>query len=238
MSSSNTARLIIEGAIRLIKGNTYRASNPELGGGLIALNDLIASWSTDQIQVPVVVSGNFVLTIGQASYTIGSGGDIDTVRPLEIKKGSYIRDAGGIDHQVRPITREQYRRIQDKDVSSRPTRLYYEPSYPLSSLIFNYVPDVAETFYYDSLTPITEITDASATLLLPPEYRLALRFNLAIQLAPEYADIKLPEFVVETAISSKDAVIRANTLSKEETCLDTALLYVGRRYTRSEFESG
>jgi hypothetical protein len=237
MGSSNTARLIIEGAIRLIKGSKYRASNPELGNGLIALNDLIASWSADQIHVPVVVSNSFPLVAAKLSYTIGVGGNINTVRPTEIKPGVYIRDSGGLDHQVFLITRERYRRIQNKDVGSRPTTLYYEPSYPLGTLFFNFAPTTVETVYYDSLQPITEITDATATLLLPPEYRLALRFNLAKQLSPEYADINLPEFVIETAQNSKDAIIRVNTLSKEETRLDPALCSASR-FSKADFESG
>lgn len=238
MGSSNTAKLIIEGAIRLIKGVKYRAGNTDIGNGLIALNDLIASWSVDQINVPVVVSGSFPLVINKVSYTIGSSGEVNTVRPIEIKAGPYIRDSVGLDHPVILITREQYRKIQDKDVNSRPTRLYYEPSYPLGTLFFNFAPDTVETFYYDSLKPITEITDITATLVLPSEYKLALRFNLAIILAPGYEGINVPEFVIETAISSKDAVVRANTLSKEETILDPALLYRSRRYTKSAFEAG
>ena len=73
MSSSNTARSLIKGAIRLIKGAQYRASNSELGTGLSGLNDLLVSWSADQINVPVVISESFPLVVGQIAYTIGSG---------------------------------------------------------------------------------------------------------------------------------------------------------------------
>jgi len=237
MSSSSTALLIIEGAIRLIKGPAYRPGNSELGAGLIALNDMLALWSADQIHVPVVVSGSFALVVGTASYTIGSGGDINTVRPTEIKRGIYIRDSGGQDHQVKLITREQYRSIADKSVSSRPTQLYYEPSYPLATVQFNFKPDAIETVYYDALQPITEITDATATLLLPPEYKRALRYNLALELAPEYADIKIPELVIAGATDSKDALVRVNTLSQEEAQLDPALVR-GGGYSKADFDAG
>ncbi len=236
-SSSTTAKLIIEGAIRLIKGARYRASNPEIGTGLIVLNDLIASLSADQVHVPVIISDNFTLTIGQVSYTIGSGGDINTVRPTEIKRGAYVRDSGGLDHRLDPMTREQYRKIRDKDISTRPSRMYYEPSYPLGIIYFNFVPDAAEAVYFDSLKPITEITNITSTLVLPPEYKAALRYNLAVELAPEYDDIKLPELTITRAIDTKDVIIRANSLSKEESSLDSALLR-NRGFTKAEFDAG
>lgn len=238
-ASSSTARLLIEGAIRLIKGASYRVSNSELGIGLIALNDMILSWSADQINVPVIISGSFALSAGTSSYTIGSGGDISTVRPTEIKKGVYIRDTDSMDHPIRLITREQYKAISNKTLSARPTSLYYEPSYPLGTIYFDRSPADIETVYYDSLKPLTAITAANidTALALPPEYQLALKFNLAIVLAPEYADIKIPEFVVETAKKSKEAIKRVNRLSAEEVSFDYTLSG-GYGMSRSDFESG
>lgn len=223
-TSSNTTRLIIEGAIRLIKGNAYRPSNSDLGAGLIGLNDLIASWSVDDILVPVVITENFTLTTGQGSYTIGPGGDFNTVRPTKIQRGIYIRDSADVDYPMRVITRELYNNLAIKDADGRPTRLYYKPSYPLGTIFFNFVPTLAETIYFDSLKPLTEITNISATLVLPPEYKKALRFNLAIELAPEFADIKIPELVIRNAEESKDALERVNSISLEEVKFDGILL--------------
>jgi len=224
MSASNTPRLIIEGAIRLLKGPKYVAAPAELGAGFTALNDLIASWSAAKILVPAIIPENFSLVVGTGSYTIGSSGDFDTVRPTKILEGIYIRDSGNIDHPVTLITREHFRAFAKKDNNARPNQLYYEPSYPLGTIYLNTEPTDVESIYFDSLKPITEITDISTTLNLPPEYRKALRYNLALELAPELEDIKMPELLSEGAKDSKKAIMNVNSEPVEPSTYDNILM--------------
>jgi hypothetical protein len=237
MGSSNTALLLIEGAIRLIKGINYNPSPADLGAGFTGLNDLIASWSSDEIMVPAVISENFPLVAAQGSYTIGSGGDFNTVRPTKIKAGVFIRDSNGSDHPVYIITREQYLANTLKNVGGRPSRLYYKPEYPLGIIYFNMVPTSTESIYFDSLKPITEITDVSVTLALPPNYKRALKYNLALEIAPEFDDIKIPELTVTIAKESKEALERTNTLSMEESTFDN-ILTPGNVLTKGSFDAG
>ena len=237
MSSSSTARLIIEGAIRLIKGPNYNLAPSELGAGFTGLNDLIASWSSDSILVPSVVTENFALIVGQGSYTIGAGGNFNTVRPTKILNGVFIRDSNDSDHPVAVVTRSRYQRIGKKSNTGRPVVLYYEPHYPLGIIYFDTEPTSTESVHFDSLKPITEITDLSATLTLPPEYKRALRFNLAMELAPEFGDIKLPDFVVTMADDSKGALERVNADPLEQVTFDNALLPTSH-FGSNSFNSG
>lgn len=236
VGSSNTARRLIEGAIRLIKGNVYRPNNSDLGNGFISLNDLLSSWGSDQIMVPTVITENFPLVIDQLKYTIGSGGDFSTDRPIEFKEGVFIRDAGNMDHPVGIITRLMYRSLVVKDGTGRPTMMYYEPSYPMGTIYFNTAPVSIETVYFNTLKPLSEITNVNATLNLPPEYKRALRYNLALELAPEYDDIKLPSIVARIAEDSKDALERVNSLSQEEMASETILN--NQIYSGGSFETG
>lgn len=237
MSSSNTARLIIEGAVRLIKGPAYNPDLSELGAGFTALNDLLGSWSADRIMVVAAVSENFTLTVGQSSYTVGAGGDFNTVRPTKILPGVYIRDNVNGDHPVELVTRERYSAIAKKDINSRPSIVYYDPIYPLGIMCFDTEPITAEAVYFDSLKPVTEITDLSATLVFPPEYKKALKYNLALELAPEYADIKIPELVLKGAEESKSAVARVNSQPLEPVTFDSILLPTNH-FNANTFNSG
>lgn len=239
MSSSSTGRLLIEGAIRLIRGNDKKPDRRQIDTGLIALNDLLASLSADKILVPAVVDDNFILTIGTSSYTIGSGGTVDTVRPSRILSGAYIRDSNSRDHPVTVITREKYTRLTSKSVNNRPTWLYYDPQYPLGTIYFDSRPDTAEIAYISSLKPISDITTTNldVALVVPPEYKRMLRYNLAIDLAPEYNNIKIPEFVTNTAKESKEAIQRLNSQPVEEVRFDSLLLSTGH-LTLGTFNAG
>lgn len=234
--SSTTARLVIEGAIRLVKGSTYQATSSDIVNGQTALNDMLSSWSVMQVHVPSIVADSKVLSVGTGSYSIGSGGDINTARPVSILEGAYIRDSNGIDYPVSQVSREYYDSISHKSQSNRPTQFYYEPYYPLGIIYFNFVPATAETFYFSSLKHITEITDLTAALTVPPEFRRALRYNLAVELAPEYIDIKLPEIVTAIATESLGIVERLNHKLNESE-LDP-LLVTTRVYSSADFNSG
>jgi len=238
MAASNTAQLLIQGAIRLLKGRRYRVGNQDYGIGLTALNDLIASWSLAKIMVPYAISENFPTVIGQVAYTIGPSGDINTVRPTKLLPGTYIRDASDIDHPVDKISRERYNSINTKTSTGRPNRIYYDPVFPIGTFYFNKEPIAVETVYIDSLKPITEISDMTASLALPSAYRLALKFNLAIMLAPDYNDIKIPQIVAEAADSSKRALGSANSSELPESRMDPALLDTTGVLTEASFEAG
>src|SRR5437762_2811451 len=49
--------------------------------GLRILNAMIGQWAQERLTIPAVIRETFDLMANQASYTIGDGGDFDTVRP-------------------------------------------------------------------------------------------------------------------------------------------------------------
>jgi len=178
MSDINT---IIESALR--KLGIREISQARWDDALEAVNQLQYSWGDNLHNAPT--QEYFTLTAGTASYTIGSGGDFDTVRPVKLIS-AFIRDSSGNDHEVDFMPLDEYDLICDKDASGRPTRLYYHPSNTLGIIYFDKAPDSAETFYLTSLKPITAYTLTSETFTMPIEYELAFIYNLTIILADEY----------------------------------------------------
>lgn len=148
------------------------------------LNEMIGSWGA-QSSLLVVTHESFTLVVGTAEYTIGDGQTWDTDRPNNIL-GGYIRSSAGDDYPLRLMERPRFNDIATKDSSYRPERMYYRPSVPYGTVLFDAAPTAAETVYLDLEKPLSSIATLDTSISLPQEYYRAIRYNLAIHLAPEY----------------------------------------------------
>ena len=131
-------------------------------------------------------SEDLTLAAGTASYTIGTGGTFNTGRPTKIMGASYLNDSGNTSYPLEVIDQARYNRISDKTTQGRPEYVMYDPQYALGMVYFYPTPDAAYTFHCVSEKPLTEITNLTATLVLPAEYKSFLKWNTAMALAPEY----------------------------------------------------
>lgn len=153
--------------------------------GLADLNRMLNSWSKDELMVYVLAEEDLTLTAGKNEYTIGSGGEFNTVRPVAVDASSYLADSGGYRYPLRIIPREQHN-IQVYAVSARPDRVAYSPAYPLGLISFICNPDQAYTFHLVSQKPFTAFTGLFDAVTFPEGYEEALIYNLALRLAPDY----------------------------------------------------
>lgn len=218
-----TAGDTVKGALRLIQGLTRGESMPAEDGaeGLQALNDLIHSWYADNVLVPYLTREQLTLTQGKSDYSIGSGADLDTARPMSIES-VVLRDSG-TDYYLREIAQDWWAEIPIKDIESRPMRYYYEEGYPTGTLYFDYEPDSAYTVFVTSYKPFSDFTSLSDTLSLPPMYERALRYNLAVELAPEYGR-EAPQTVVAQATKSLNDIRQRNFANRpQESEIDYSL---------------
>lgn len=181
----------------------YDPTTTQTSAALSSLNSMISSWGVEHLQ-PVVVSETMAITQGDAEYTIGSGGDLDTVRPMRIEN-LRLRDSDDYDHPVEVMSPGDYNRVSSKTYEATPKRAYFLPEYPLAKLIFEYEPDAAYTAYIESLKPFTEFTSTATTVSLPVEYKEALVYNLAIVLGEDW-DRRIPETVIMRAKELKNMI--------------------------------
>jgi hypothetical protein len=187
---------------------------------------MIGSWSTQGLIIPYKTRESFTLVTGSSGgvRTIGSGGNFNTVRPLEITS-AFIRDSNNSDHYLDvDMTLEDWNALVDKTISTRPTKLCYLKEFSLGKILFNYLPASAETIYIDSLKPITAFAATSTTYSFSPEYEEAMIYNLAIRLAPE-EDAVISPAVVSIAESSLNNVKKQNWKPIQKVHFDPALLY-------------
>ncbi len=220
-----TVNQVITAAYR--KNGIKNPNASQLADGLLDLQNMLSSWSAEGLTVPFYSSENFTLTVGQAVYTIGTGGDFDTARPLKIVN-AYIR-INGYDYYVDSnMTKSEYHTVTSKTNETRPTRFYYDPQYPLGRIRFNYEPDSAYDFHMTSEKPFVSPSALTDTFSIPLEVNRAIIYNLAIELAPDY-DNKLPPDVYGIAADSKMTLENYNTVDKlsDSVRLDSAIYRSG-----------
>lgn len=171
----------------------------EASDGLDALNDLLASWSNESMIVYERTTESFSLVAGTASYSIGSGQTFNTTLPVNIIE-AHVRQ-GTIDYPITRITDEVYQGISDKNTRTIPYWLNYSNGFPSATIRLYPTPAEAYSLYLTSDKPLTTLTLAT-TISLPPGWKRALIYNLAVDLAPEYGQ-QMPPELVKVARDSK-----------------------------------
>lgn len=202
-----TASSIIRRSMRLIgalaEGETPSAS--EQADGLEALNAMLDSWRNESLAVYSLRDEVLTLT-GAASYTIGTGGNLNTTRPVKI--ASAYQRVGTTDYPLRIASALAWADLTAKAATSDVADLlYYDPAYPLGVLYLYPIPS-AGVLHLVTWVPLVSYA-AADTVALPPGYQDALTFSLAVRLAPEYSRPVTPE-VAAMARSSKESIQRVN----------------------------
>lgn len=192
-----TANAIIDAAYRKIQ-NTAPSGDDNVNA-LESLNNMISLWGTASL-VPYRVRESFDLVAGTRDYTIGSGGDFDTIRPMRIVNIT-LRDSDNYNYPITLISGREWDGISYKENSGRPTKAYYTTEYPLGIIRFNKKPSAADKVYVCSWKNFTEFADVETAVSLPGEYKDALIYNLAVRLAEDNT-VELPKSVYRYAALS------------------------------------
>jgi hypothetical protein len=179
---------------------------------LINLNNMVSMLGADML-APYIVTESLALVIADAEYTIGSGGQWNTTRPMRVDS-CYLRDADDYDHPVEIISSKDYAKYSSKSFSARPTELVFLPEYPLAKIIFNTMPDMAYDGYFEFLKGFTEFATSATTVTLPNEYKEALVYNLAVSLGEDWGR-NIPNTVVTKAEQYKEIIGRLNAASRK-----------------------
>ena len=203
-------RDLLAGSLRLIgaldAGDAMEAAVAR--DALQALNELIETLNLEHLTNPTGVNRVGVTCVaGQAMHTIGTGGNFNTPRPVVIDKAFVT--INGVEYPVEVVGDDEWAAIPIKNLAGIPRKLFYEPGFPLGQ-VFLY-PKPAQAYalalwVWDSLPTYTSINE---TLILPPGYARMYRYNLAVELAPEWGR-DLPPVVIQNALDSKAAIKRVN----------------------------
>lgn len=182
-----TVRDIISRSLRLLgvlaSGETAEASQTQ--DALTTMNAMVSAWKNDGLLIYKNQIQTVSLIASQQSYTIGTLGDFAIDRPDYIVEAKY--SLNNIEYPIEILNLKQWADIPNKLVSgSIPTKLYYNPEYPLGVLYFWPLPNGASSvvLYYGN--SIDSFTSINTTVSLPPGYEDLLVYGTAERIAPEY----------------------------------------------------
>ena len=199
-------------AFRRIGVKTADLTATQLSNSLIALNNMLASWGADFRTISVVTE-DFTMTAGTESYTVGSGGDFDTTRPMKLHR-CFLRDSNGIDIEIKVMGSRDYGRIQDKDASGRPRGVYFMPGVSTATVTFDCAPSEAYGVHFEFWKNFTAFGTVSSATTYPGEYNQAIVLNLAINLDELWDRKTPPNTLFAQAQESKAILDRLNSTTR------------------------
>ena len=208
-----TANDQINGALRLIgmlaEGETPSAATSQ--DALLALNQMIDSWSTERLSVFSTQDQVFSWTPGLIHRTLGPSGDFVGNRPIVLDDSTYFRDpASGISFGIKIINQQQYDGIAVKTVTSTyPQVMWINMDYPNIDMYVYPVPTKTLEWHFISVTELNQPASLSTTIAFPPGYLRAFRYNLACEIAAEFG-VEAPPSVARIAMASKRTLKRIN----------------------------
>jgi hypothetical protein len=204
-----TAQEIINAALRAL-GELASGETPtteESNDGLMALNKLIGSWSTEQLLIPEINRLSQAVTPNTQVYTMGPGGTLGTVRPLAVHAVSVTTSAG-VTQAAELINAEEWAAIADKTrTGSFVSKAYYNPAYP-QGLLYLWPAPIGGTIQVYMLKELTSFASLGTNVDMPPGYDRALIWNLALELASNFG--RDPNIVAAQAQQTKAAIMERN----------------------------
>jgi hypothetical protein len=226
---ATTAGDLIRGALRLLQVNSadVTLSADEMNSGLVSLNQMLDGWSNEGLLQNEVVRESFALTPGHNPHTWGATGDFASSHPIQVLAASlHIGSSPSVDIFLQQVSYDAYENIALKGlVTNYPQVFYIDMNHPNANVYLYPVPGSA-TINFESYKPFAQYTDQADTLSLRPGYLRALRYNLALELAPEY-QISAGADVVAIARQSIQKIKNINykaTIPK----IDPVLVKIGR----------
>lgn len=180
---------------------------------LRSLNRMINAWKAERVYIYTLTRTTWVIVSGDGTYTVGTGGDLNVLRPVHID-GVNIIDTSISPYVEVPLdvmTDQAWTNLRVRtQTSTQPTSAYYNLTYPLATLDLWPVPTSATLtgvlYAPQAAAEFSAITDSVS---LPPGYERMIVKNLALELAPQYG-VEPPNALQRQAQESLAVVLRAN----------------------------
>jgi len=183
---------------------------------LTVANDMLDSWSTEELACFAIQEQSLVLEINKSAYTIGPdpSADVNSARPLQIVQ-AYIQDNNGNNYGMTLYTQYRWNQLGLRTITSQiPDVLFYDPQDPIGIINIFPIPLIPYTLFFDSYLQLTEFTNQQTVLRFPKGYKRALRTNLAIELADFYG-VEPTQKLLDKASEAKANVKRINNANRE-----------------------
>lgn len=191
---------VINGALRVIgvlaEGET--PSTAQVSNAAEALNLLILQWETRGLPLWAISKQVVTLVAGQNKYDFGISNNIKNFEVTNMLMHNLVANS---DITMQTMSRSDYLRLGNKDANGTPVQYYHELQKDYASVYVYPTPDLTVSQNYEihiwyqkpfqTMDASTDIPD------FPNEFLNALKWNLAVALAPEYGiiDSKLDRLI-------------------------------------------
>lgn len=204
-------------------GGRETPTDDEMSDALATLNQMLAMWRTQSLSVYCQKQETIAVT-GAASYTIGTGGDLNVERPVSVD-GLFWRLLG-VDTPLNQLhSFEDYQDIGVKDLQGTPEGYYYRPAYPTGQLFVYPIPTEG-TLYLTLKQPMPVYTTINDSISLPSEYEGAIRWNLAEMLCATFGmpiTVEIAKFAKQTRRALKILNTELKTMRMPDAVMTTSL---------------
>lgn len=227
-----TAYDVINSALRLVGvlAGEEAASSSDANQSLTVFNDMIDAWNAERQAIFTTRSDDFPLVLNQQSYTLGIGGDFNIPRPARIDgMSSILLNPSPSNPTEIPITmytvEEWQNYVPVKQVTGTfPLICYDDGNFPLRTLNFWPIPTQEQNnvriYGWQALAAQTLVSQVS----FPPGYAEALRYNLAVRLAAEFAVDPSKYSAAVVATIAIQGLARIKTMNAPELFLQSDLV--------------
>lgn len=200
-------------------------SSADLNDALDVFNALLDSKSNNNYIVPNSVQNVIPLIPGKASYTIGTGGDINIQRPMRITAAySRITTASStvdFNCDIKPL--EYYASIGLKTQPGPwPKMVFYNTSFPLGTMYFWPVPSATADFYFWT-EQVLQSVSLNSVLSLPQGYYNYLQFFVAEMLMIDYG-LPVPADILRLRREFERDIRSNNTYVGKDMAVDGAIV--------------
>jgi len=208
------------------------------------LNRWMDALGTQRQTIYFLTRTTHTLTSGTASYTIGTGGTINIVRPVWIDRAGLILDTSAAtptEAPIRILTDDEYAGWSQKTLTSSLTgAIWYDHNWSagLGRIYVLPIPSVSTTqLVLYTPTALTEFANQSTDYTFPPGYERAITYNLALELTAYYPAAALPPTLAKFAADSLADVKRSN-FRASQVQIDPSLRSRAGSLSRMKFLSG
>lgn len=181
-----TAALIEIGVVA--PGET--ASAQDLATASTILQHMMDAWQAERLYIFALARQVFIPAALKQTYTLGLTGDFNVARPAKIERYAILNLANvaqPVELPLDSLTAAQWAAIPVKNVPSAfPSKVWDDQQYPLRNLNYWPVPTTNIQFIIYNWVALTTWPDLFSDITFPPGYLEALRYALAIRLAPAY----------------------------------------------------
>ena len=108
-------------------------TSAESADALLAINDILASWSASTLPIFTLTRETFALT-GAGSYTIGPAMTWNTTRPVKLEAAAVVTGTG-VSKPAKIVPVEEWTEFADKAATGNfASSLYFDDGYPTGTI--------------------------------------------------------------------------------------------------------